>query len=67
MVKSFQFRIDPELNTLSSFLGPPPIAYSRCILLNAQYLQKLCQKLGIGVVLFEHFDLRHYAETNKKC
>jgi hypothetical protein len=24
MVKSFQFRIDPELNILSSFWGPPP-------------------------------------------
>jgi hypothetical protein len=25
MVKPFHFRIDSELNTLSNFLGPPPI------------------------------------------
>jgi hypothetical protein len=27
MVKSFHFRIDSELNTLSSFLGPPPLSH----------------------------------------
>jgi hypothetical protein len=36
------------------------------MLMNAQYLQKLDQKLGIGMVLFEHFGLNHYAETNRK-